>query len=228
MEKEKPYKCDVCGKRYKNLNGLKYVSIPKRSSLTILLTATAQTTLTALQSRNEAQWPPPSSRPQQYQRRHQRQRPRPPRHRRGRHALTSPRDEHNINTSSRNFGPKTASNGFSCIISLLGHSSCICAALQTRTHDTPRAAAPRSRAGDATIKVEALTLRPMAFSLRHTLAPPTHGGFSLEIPCFLVWIIIPASLTNLERAPIKSAALFIQYTERILFYLSLFLVFLLL
>lgn len=26
MEKEKPYKCDVCGKRYKNLNGLKYVS----------------------------------------------------------------------------------------------------------------------------------------------------------------------------------------------------------
>lgn len=26
MEKEKPFKCDVCGKRYKNLNGLKYVS----------------------------------------------------------------------------------------------------------------------------------------------------------------------------------------------------------
>jgi len=25
MEKEKPYNCDVCGKRYKNLNGLKYV-----------------------------------------------------------------------------------------------------------------------------------------------------------------------------------------------------------
>lgn len=24
MEKEKPYKCDVCQKRYKNLNGLKY------------------------------------------------------------------------------------------------------------------------------------------------------------------------------------------------------------
>lgn len=24
MEKEKPYKCDFCGKRYKNLNGLKY------------------------------------------------------------------------------------------------------------------------------------------------------------------------------------------------------------
>jgi transcription factor SFP1 len=24
MEKEKPYKCDMCGKRYKNLNGLKY------------------------------------------------------------------------------------------------------------------------------------------------------------------------------------------------------------
>lgn len=24
MEKEKPYRCDACGKRYKNLNGLKY------------------------------------------------------------------------------------------------------------------------------------------------------------------------------------------------------------
>jgi hypothetical protein len=26
MEKEKPFCCDICGKRYKNLNGLKYVS----------------------------------------------------------------------------------------------------------------------------------------------------------------------------------------------------------
>ena len=24
MEKDKPYKCESCGKRYKNLNGLKY------------------------------------------------------------------------------------------------------------------------------------------------------------------------------------------------------------
>lgn len=24
MEKHKPYRCDACGKRYKNLNGLKY------------------------------------------------------------------------------------------------------------------------------------------------------------------------------------------------------------
>jgi hypothetical protein len=24
MEKEKPYRCEYCGKRYKNLNGLKY------------------------------------------------------------------------------------------------------------------------------------------------------------------------------------------------------------
>ena len=24
MEREKPYRCEVCGKRYKNLNGLKY------------------------------------------------------------------------------------------------------------------------------------------------------------------------------------------------------------
>lgn len=30
MEKEKPYKCEVCGKRYKNLNGLKYVSYPRK------------------------------------------------------------------------------------------------------------------------------------------------------------------------------------------------------
>lgn len=26
MEKEKPHKCEFCHKRYKNLNGLKYVS----------------------------------------------------------------------------------------------------------------------------------------------------------------------------------------------------------
>lgn len=26
MEKEKPFNCEICGKRYKNLNGLKYVS----------------------------------------------------------------------------------------------------------------------------------------------------------------------------------------------------------
>lgn len=24
MEKQKPYRCEYCGKRYKNLNGLKY------------------------------------------------------------------------------------------------------------------------------------------------------------------------------------------------------------
>jgi transcription factor SFP1 len=24
MDKEKPYRCEICGKRYKNLNGLKY------------------------------------------------------------------------------------------------------------------------------------------------------------------------------------------------------------
>lgn len=28
MEKEKPYSCEVCNKRYKNLNGLKYVRLP--------------------------------------------------------------------------------------------------------------------------------------------------------------------------------------------------------
>lgn len=31
MEKEKPFNCETCGKRYKNLNGLKYVSYPLRS-----------------------------------------------------------------------------------------------------------------------------------------------------------------------------------------------------
>jgi transcription factor SFP1 len=30
MEKEKPFKCDICHKRYKNLNGLKYVGTPER------------------------------------------------------------------------------------------------------------------------------------------------------------------------------------------------------
>ena len=33
MEKEKPFKCEVCSKRYKNLNGLKYVSILPRSRM---------------------------------------------------------------------------------------------------------------------------------------------------------------------------------------------------
>ena len=34
MEKEKPFKCDVCGKRYKNLNGLKYVSLYRNQQST--------------------------------------------------------------------------------------------------------------------------------------------------------------------------------------------------
>jgi hypothetical protein len=38
MEKEKPYKCDVCGKRYKNLNGLKYVSTANRTHISLVLT----------------------------------------------------------------------------------------------------------------------------------------------------------------------------------------------
>jgi hypothetical protein len=50
MEKEKPYKCEVCGKRYKNLNGLKYVSyfpnIPLGASADITL---AQATFASLQ-----------------------------------------------------------------------------------------------------------------------------------------------------------------------------------
>ena len=37
---EKPYKCDVCTKRYKNLNGLKYVCIIYSFSLTLVHTTT--------------------------------------------------------------------------------------------------------------------------------------------------------------------------------------------
>lgn len=33
MEKEKPHKCEYCNKRYKNLNGLKYVSLTIFSGL---------------------------------------------------------------------------------------------------------------------------------------------------------------------------------------------------
>lgn len=49
MEKEKPFKCDVCGKRYKNLNGLKYVrtSAPPVSYVSTNL-FTAQGTFTTL------------------------------------------------------------------------------------------------------------------------------------------------------------------------------------
>jgi len=36
MEKEKPFKCDVCGKRYKNLNGLKYVRDTFQSAPSVL------------------------------------------------------------------------------------------------------------------------------------------------------------------------------------------------
>ena len=39
MEKEKPYKCEVCGKRYKNLNGLKYVSSSALTFFIELLTS---------------------------------------------------------------------------------------------------------------------------------------------------------------------------------------------
>src|ERR1700733_14204010 len=52
MEKEKPYKCEVCGKRYKNLNGLKYVSLYDRRLASAYVTNSwaAQATLAALQS----------------------------------------------------------------------------------------------------------------------------------------------------------------------------------
>lgn len=44
MEKEKPFRCEVCGKRYKNLNGLKYHrshSPPCNPELQQLVAATA-------------------------------------------------------------------------------------------------------------------------------------------------------------------------------------------
>jgi hypothetical protein len=49
MEKEKPYKCEVCGKRYKNLNGLKYVSSLHILYRTELTHFAAQIAFTALQ-----------------------------------------------------------------------------------------------------------------------------------------------------------------------------------
>lgn len=43
MEKEKPFKCEACGKRYKNLNGLKYVSITILPPSLVLRTGKAHT-----------------------------------------------------------------------------------------------------------------------------------------------------------------------------------------
>ena len=48
MEKEKPYKCDVCGKRYKNLNGLKYVKSSNVKSCILTNEATAQAAFASL------------------------------------------------------------------------------------------------------------------------------------------------------------------------------------
>ena len=52
MEKEKPFKCEPCGKRYKNLNGLKYVSRwpPFTSYRHILTSLTAQAAFTSMRS----------------------------------------------------------------------------------------------------------------------------------------------------------------------------------
>lgn len=57
MEKEKPYKCEVCGKRYKNLNGLKYVSnaLVERIPSLRLIIISAQATFATLQSGAQAQ-----------------------------------------------------------------------------------------------------------------------------------------------------------------------------
>lgn len=227
MEKEKPYKCDVCGKRYKNLNGLKYVSILSLNYPTILLTTTAQTTLAALQPRDETQRPPPSRRPQQHQRRPQRQRPRPPRHRRRRHALTSLQGDRNIKNISSKLRPEKIHNLLlsrrrrfftSFFLSWAIHSSCICAALTKRDHTIPpgRIAAPRERAGDATIQVDALTLRPpdglSPFITHHThtrSARVSHRKTSLlPRPGF---IISASSRFKRERQNQKCSAFYAVY-----------------
>lgn len=57
MEKEKPYKCEVCGKRYKNLNGLKYVSHTRGLYTASANPPTAQAALASLQSGPKAQQP---------------------------------------------------------------------------------------------------------------------------------------------------------------------------
>ena len=48
MAKEKPYRCEVCGKRYKNLNGLKYVSHYLLTHAALANTPLAPTTLASL------------------------------------------------------------------------------------------------------------------------------------------------------------------------------------
>ncbi|KUI58131.1 Transcription factor SFP1 [Cytospora mali] len=54
MEKEKPFKCDVCGKRYKNLNGLKYhkAHSPPCDPDVVQRQQTAMATLAALSTGN--------------------------------------------------------------------------------------------------------------------------------------------------------------------------------
>lgn len=59
MEREKPYKCDYCGKRYKNLNGLKYVSIVNSSESENVSSneISAQTTFYSLRPRAQIKQP---------------------------------------------------------------------------------------------------------------------------------------------------------------------------
>lgn len=60
MEKEKPHKCEYCHKRYKNLNGLKYVClIPFLPSVIAKVTniQAAQTALYALRDRCSSRQP---------------------------------------------------------------------------------------------------------------------------------------------------------------------------
>lgn len=48
MEKEKPFSCETCGKRYKNLNGLKYVRLAE------FLPSGNRSVLTALQHKGHS------------------------------------------------------------------------------------------------------------------------------------------------------------------------------
>lgn len=57
MEKEKPFSCETCGKRYKNLNGLKYVSTSEIKHIFVyilIFVNTAQGAFPAVQSRFQA------------------------------------------------------------------------------------------------------------------------------------------------------------------------------
>lgn len=78
----------------------------------------------------------------------------------------------------------------------------------------PRAAPPRSRAEDATIKVEALTLCPDGLTLyyTHSLRPPMAGSHRKSL---LPRLDYNTGLLAILESQTKVQRFFIQYTERI-------------